>query len=994
MDGSCLTIKLLTTLIVSTLINQATFSQSDQDLYDIATGHYARGAWQFAEETFVRLADEHPESELTRESKFFLGETLIQLDRPDDALQAFRQYESYYPQHKNITRCQFRIAECYYLIDKDVVALRKMQDFVFEHPNHALCEYALPIVGNLRLERNEPQIAERAFRIVLQRFPNSAQSETSRLGLARSLYMQGRHNDAAKIFRELADNQQFEKVDHALFALGKISYLQNHSEAASGWLVHLTKHFPNSPFATESNFILAKIKANNGEFEQALKQFKALEDSEVSAELAAKIRFERAIAYRQLGNIEECKSLLEQIIETNPLNGPQESTIDRALIERIRIADSESDWQTIIEIESGAQEKQVGRPYLAVIKTTAGIAYYRQNKFDSAITKFQQASQLYVDQDFSQHENLKYWTALSHLGLQQFEPAKILLDEIDILNKSDQFEASIALAQANVFVGTQQFDLAIPKFRQYLRLLPEGHDSHQARISMTKCQIETGDYLTADRSLDTIWQRESNISSLESLAINLAWAAGQNQDWVVARKWYSRLVTSHNDSVSTQAVNGLAYVESHDSDQLFDPESIEAIVDKISSGKIESMKAGLILADSLSKQGQTDAANRITQSILEQWRTARDIPEEIIVPTIFSISEQLTDQDNFESITQSNELLEELLDQESRFKQRDRAQYQLAWGYLKTKQRKRSVDTFEQLVSENPTSKYREDSLFRIAKIALDRGDQQSAKRSLNQLVASEVKSEAVAFGLYQLGKIAIREGNWPDAKTNMCRLVDEYPNSSVTCHAEYWLAESSYQTSDFETANTYFESVVNQNSQPDNRRFRSLLRVAQIKTNQKRWNLVELIYDRANEEFANHSELYQFDYLMGRRSMDQGKFERARAYFSQVVEIPDAGSIELAAMAQWMIGETYFHQEDYKQAIEAYFLVERQHAFTQWQSAALFQAAKCYEHLDQIKPASKLYQHVIQIEPESDYAIQARKRLGQSKTFRPASFQNSKTND
>ena len=40
--------------------------------------------------------------------------------------------------------------------------------------------------------------------------------------------------------------------------------------------------------------------------------------------------------------------------------------------------------------------------------------------------------------------------------------------------------------------------------------------------------------------------------------------------------------------------------------------------------------------------------------------------------------------------------------------------------------------------------------------------------------------------------------------------------------------------------------------------------------------------------------------------------------------------------MAQWMIGETYFHQKNYDAAIRAYLELEALYAFPTWQAAAL----------------------------------------------------------
>ena len=50
--------------------------------------------------------------------------------------------------------------------------------------------------------------------------------------------------------------------------------------------------------------------------------------------------------------------------------------------------------------------------------------------------------------------------------------------------------------------------------------------------------------------------------------------------------------------------------------------------------------------------------------------------------------------------------------------------------------------------------------------------------------------------------------------------------------------------------------------------------------------------------------------------------------------------------MAQWMIGESFFHQEKYAEALAEYLRVDDRYPFPRWQAAALLQAGKCHERL------------------------------------------------
>ena len=109
---------------------------------------------------------------------------------------------------------------------------------------------------------------------------------------------------------------------------------------------------------------------------------------------------------------------------------------------------------------------------------------------------------------------------------------------------------------------------------------------------------------------------------------------------------------------------------------------------------------------------------------------------------------------------------------------------------------------------------------------------------------------------------------------------------------------------------------------------------------------------------------------------MNRAEFDDAREAYQSVVVSTTGAKTETAAMAQWMIGETYFMQREYNQAIKAYHRVEVLHSYPQWQAAALLQAGKCHEMLGQWDEATKLYSQILQDYPTTRVAEKATLRL------------------
>ncbi|NOY30298.1 MAG: tetratricopeptide repeat protein [Planctomycetes bacterium] len=88
----------------------------------------------------------------------------------------------------------------------------------------------------------------------------------------------------------------------------------------------------------------------------------------------------------------------------------------------------------------------------------------------------------------------------------------------------------------------------------------------------------------------------------------------------------------------------------------------------------------------------------------------------------------------------------------------------------------------------------------------------------------------------------------------------------------------------------------------------------------------------------------YEVDYLRGRAHAGLGEMPLARRDYQRVLSREAAKKTTTATMAQWMIGETFFQQNDYPRARLAYRKVIDKHTHPEWQAKAALQAEKCME--------------------------------------------------
>lgn len=108
-----------------------------------------------------------------------------------------------------------------------------------------------------------------------------------------------------------------------------------------------------------------------------------------------------------------------------------------------------------------------------------------------------------------------------------------------------------------------------------------------------------------------------------------------------------------------------------------------------------------------------------------------------------------------------------------------------------------------------------------------------------------------------------------------------------------------------------------------------------------------------------------------------RARLDEARDLLAVIVRATET-TAELRPRAQWLIGETYFLQQKYAEAIDAYRRVDTLDATGQWAALALLQAGKSFERLARPREAATCYTALLTRFADLPHANHARTRLAQ----------------
>ncbi len=293
---------------------------------------------------------------------------------------------------------------------------------------------------------------------------------------------------------------------------------------------------------------------------------------------------------------------------------------------------------------------------------------------------------------------------------------------------------------------------------------------------------------------------------------------------------------------------------------------------------------------------------------------------------------------------------------------------------------------FTRLLDQYPASAHAADARFNLAESANQDGRHADVVRLLSPLVAGrsatakpadDPSARLMPAVLYRLGRTQAELKDWKAAAATLDRLLGEFPDAPYRREARFLRAEASLQLGDATAAEKGFAALLSEPARPDDPPgLRRSVRLEQVRcwVALKRWkDVASEVQTLRGELKTDDPALAELDYALGQARMGLGRMEEARQSFQAVIASRRGG--ELAAQAQLMRGETFFHENRLREALREFLQVEILYDAPRWEAAALLEAGKVYERLGQWADAAETYERLIADFPKEPEAAHARAR-------------------
>ena len=962
--------------------------------YELAAEEYDR---------FLKEADPGPDADAAR---FGLASSRLFQGRYAEARRHFEDFVKAAPGHANAPTAWYRIGEAAYMLGDWPAARRALETFTAGNPEHRYLETAWPYLGDVCFRSGDLAQARRAYERSLELHPKGRLANRARFGLGRTL-AQGDDPDAAlTVLTALARGGGPDWSDKAWFQVGRIQAEKGRFAEAVEAFETLERAAPRGaqvaearqnraealirlgrrdeaepllrplvadaaqPLAARAAFALVTSLLDRGEAAEALTVCDEALPRLGKDPAAPALLFRSAEAAQKLGQADAARARFLRVAEADP-NDPW---ADDAALRAARLALEARDHAAARGVAATFATRFPQSPLRADARLIESRAALSANRPKDAIAIL--TASLAEDKPSPATEQVqRYYLGLAFRADGQSARAAEILDSLARSPSAPvAADAQYMVGQGHIEAG--RFAEAIPPLEGYLAGKADGEVADYALAHLAQARVELGQADAASKSLEELTRRFPKSKALPPTRLRLAEAALKAGDRDRAAELFRLVIAGPDPSLAARARSGLGFA-------LLEGGKAEEAAGVFAAVQRQNPNDPLAPEAALSRGRALEAAKKTDEALAAYAQVVEDHPK--------------TEQAGLATLARARLLIDagrpdDAAKAYARYVQDgpgpagkekgaglDAVLAEWGWALVDAGKAAEADKVFTRLLGEFPESPSAADARFNLAESAYQAKDHDEALRLLAPLVAEGSKADPklVQSALYRLGRTQVERKDWPGAAETFRRLLAEYPTGRFLREARFWRAEVALQAEDYKTAEADFQALATELATPSDPK--ELVGTARRRHIQclvalRRWQDALTAVEAWKPEGPEDSSRDEMEYSRGRALQGLARFDEARAAYQTVINAAKGG--ELAARAQLMRGETFFHQKAYHEALREFLKVDILYDAPRWQAAALLEAGKVHEQLDQWADAAETYQKLLSKFPGDPHAAEATTRL------------------
>ncbi len=971
----------------------------DRALHYLGVCHLKTGQLDAARQCFETVVKTYPKCELLDATYYCLGTTLYSLGQAgkaemyDAAAAAFQTVATKYPESKYAAQSLYNRGECLYRRGKRAEAAAMYAQLLAKFPGDRLAADALYGLGVSQEELKQQAEAGKSYDLFLEKYPQNPLAAEVTLRRGETLFALGQFERAAERFAAAAAKPEFALADHATVRqAAAMAELKKYVEAAALY-DSIASRWPQSKLVAAAALSGGKCFYMAGDYAAARKL--------LGQALAAGGQGGGEAAHWLVRSLLKEGKPVEAAAEAEKLlpklgDGPQAAQVMMDQAEAVyEIPARRGDAVALYAALAARYPQDPLAPqalYMAAFTalgkadyTSAGkhaatfLAAYPQHELAAEVSYIAAESQLQLGQNaeaekllarmvekYPRHAEAESWRVRRGLAIElqkrPDEAVKVLQAALKEI-KSPEVRAEAYYLIGGSQIELKQFDAAVKSLAAALAAAPKWRQADETLLAMANAYSQAGHLDKAKETVGKLIAEFPESKVLDRATYRLAEYAFAGGDWQAAAAGYQQVLDKWPQSALVPyALYGLGWAKLNAGDYAGAEKAIDALVARYGGHKLTARGR---YARGMARQqlGKYAAA----MDDLRVFLAAEALPaEKAAARYVLGLC-----QAGLKQHAEAAATFQGLAAENPKSAIADKVLYELAWSLKQQGKEKEAAATFARLAEQWPDSPLAAEARYHAGEFAYKSGQFKQAAVAYYGSLAKAGTTELGEKAAHKLGWSYFRGDDFANAQQTFAYQRTTWPTGPLAADAAFMEGECLFKQKKFEAAMAAYGGV----KQTASKDFQALalLHAGQAAAQLKQWDKGLELLAKCVEQFPAAACLPEALYEEGWAQQNLGKLAEAVALYQQVIAKTDR---EVAARAQFMIGEVQFQQKNHKEAVASFFKVSYGYAYPQWQAEASYEAARCFEALEQREQAIKQYQELMEKFPASDKAAIAKDRI------------------
>jgi TolA-binding protein len=954
-----------------------------------------------AEKAFATVIKDHPKFDLLEASYLYLGiaqYTAAQggkAEKYDDAGKTFDALLKQYPESKHVPQALFYRGECSYARGNKKDAATFYSQLVEKHADDKLALDALYALGVTREELGDHAAAAETYDRFLEKYASSPLVTEVVMRRGECDLAAGNVDEAVKRFATAAGKEGFALADFATLRQAESLARQKQFAEAAALYASLPTKFAQSAYIGTARLaggrayyqagdfaaaqtLLADLLAAGGEpaLEAAhwtarslLKEGKPAEalpvlDKAIAAAaespLTPQLLMDRADAtYEIADRRKESVALYADLAAKYPADASAAQALYMAAFAALGAGDFETARKHADAFRQDA--KLQSHELIADVMAIAAEANLQLKDYATAETLFAELVAKHAS-----HAEAEAWSVRHGLALYLQKKHQETVDALT--PRLPKLAAPAAVAEAQFLIGSSQAELkdfpaAIAALEASLAAAAKWRQADDALLILAHSHYQAKDLEKAKGALKKLIADFPSSRLLDQAHYRLGEYAFVAEDWKGALAEYQKTLDTWPDSpLAPFALYGLGWSKLNTGDHAGAEKTLDALMEKHADHRLAPRGR---YARGMARQQLGKFADAAAD--VKAFLAADPTPAEKADATYVLALCHVGQKQYAEAVT----TLEQLLADGPKPNVADKAHYELGWALKSLDREEQAAAAFAKVVELSPDGPLAAECLYHVGENAYRTDDLAKAAESYAASAKKAAKDDLGEKALHKLGWTRFRQNDLAAAEKAFAEQRQRWPQGALAADAAFMQAECLFKQNKYKEAVELYATL--KGSSIKDADVLALLHAGQAHGQLKQWDKSLAALTALVEKHPESSLAPEAIYEQGVAQHNLGKPAEAVKLWEEVI---GKTGREVAARAQFMIGEVQFEKKEHAEAIKSFFKVSYAYSYPKWQADATYEAGRCFEVLGRADQAMKQYEELVKKFPESDKAALAKERI------------------